>query len=530
MQKRHFLYATSVLGIAGLISKLLGAIFRIPLEHIIGPQGMAYFQVAYPIYAIMMVICTVGLPVAVSNLVSIRAAKREWQGAHTVFLWASISFVVVGAIVSLLLWLLSDQIAVMTGIPEAAIVLKWMSPLVFLCLSISGLRGYFQGLYTVTPTAISQIIEQVVKLALGLIFAKSWLGQGDYAKAAAGAVLGVVIGEILALAFMVAVYFVSIPRLNPKESQQRVRLKSPLRLITRVWRKGMLVTIGAAFVPLCILIDSSMSVKLLLKSGVEQLEAVSLFGIFSGMVGPLSILPSAIIIGIALYAVPSISRLLLAKRFGALRNTAQNAVRITFVFSLGCAVGLFVLAKPILMLLFSNLTPEEIETGTKLLQMMSVGSLFAALAQTSTAILHGMNKDSLTCVNVIFALLIKIVLLNILVPMESVGVMGIAFSNVMCFGVLALMSTGFVIEFAQFGVKWWRYIPKMVVAGVAMGAAVFLVYYYLFQKWFGIRLGAILAMVLGVALYMFFCLMLDVIRKKDLQSIPFLRRKTSSKE
>ncbi|MEG1859954.1 MAG: oligosaccharide flippase family protein, partial [Christensenellaceae bacterium] len=222
--QKNFVKGAAILAIAGLIVKIIGAFFRIPLTNVVGTEGMGYYQLAYPVYSLLLVVSTAGLPTAISKLVSERVAKDDYEGAHYTFQIAWRVLAILGVITAILMFFLSGTIAKVQSTPPAIYSLMAISPALFFVSILSAYRGYFQGLQYMVPTAISQIVEQVGKLGIGLFVAYLFLSiTGKPEMGAAGALIGVSCSEAISLLYMMIVYkrrkgeiLLNIKNLDPK--------------------------------------------------------------------------------------------------------------------------------------------------------------------------------------------------------------------------------------------------------------------------------------------------------------------------
>jgi len=207
MSKKSFVKGAGILAVSGLIVKFIGAVFRIPLTNIIGTEGIGLYQLAYPIYAFLLVASTSGLPVAISKMVSEEIALGNHYGAYRIFRISLRLLTLLGIVTSIILLAGSGLISKLQGNPKSIYGLMAISPALFFVSVMSAYRGYFQGMHMMTPTALSQIIEQLGKLIIGLTLAALWIPKGpEYA--AAGAILGVTLSEVAALTFMLGVYHI----------------------------------------------------------------------------------------------------------------------------------------------------------------------------------------------------------------------------------------------------------------------------------------------------------------------------------
>jgi len=308
MSKKTFVGGAAILGIAGLITKAIGALYRIPLTNIIGEQGMGIYQTVYPVYALLLTVSTTGIPTAISKMVSARYAKGDYRGAHRVFQTAIILMVVIGAVLAAAMYFASGWLASAMEDPEAAIAFQTISPSVFFVAVLCAFRGYFQGRQIMMPTASSQLMEQVGKLAVGLMLAAAWLPMGVQ-WGAAGTLLGVSFSELAALILLIGIY-VFTTRSRRELLRQSIRVPSSQRqtfkqLSGKLAAIAIPVTIGGAIMPIIGFIDAAIIKGALLDIGYTLESARSLFGILTGVVNPLVAMPTVLSSALQMSCRPS---------------------------------------------------------------------------------------------------------------------------------------------------------------------------------------------------------------------------------
>ena len=203
--QKSLIKGAAILAGMGFISKIIGAVYTIATTSIVGTHGMSYYTTAFPVYTFLLAISSAGLPVAISKMVAERTALGDYKAAHGVFTKAAKAMFVIGLITTILMAGLSRPIATILGRPDASLAITAIAPSLFFVAIISAYRGYFQGVQQMLPTAVSQIIEQVVKAIAGLLLASLWIGKGEI-YGAAGAVLGITISELFALAYLIIRY------------------------------------------------------------------------------------------------------------------------------------------------------------------------------------------------------------------------------------------------------------------------------------------------------------------------------------
>ena len=219
--KKGFVKGAALLGSMGIISKIIGAIYTIPTTHIIGPRGMGIYMAAFPVYTFLLAISSAGLPVAISKMVSERIALNDHKAAYMVFLSAIRAMIFIGFVTMTLMFIFSQQISNVLGMPEANLTIKAIAPSLFFVAMLSAYRGYFQGMHNMAPTAWSQVIEQLVKLGSGLALGYLWVKKGvEYG--AAGAILGITISEVVAFIYFLVLYY-------GHKRQQKIDMRASVR-------------------------------------------------------------------------------------------------------------------------------------------------------------------------------------------------------------------------------------------------------------------------------------------------------------
>ena len=296
----------TILSVVGLICKIVGALYRIPLAWLIGDEGMGTYQLVFPTYNMLLTISSAGLPVAISRMVSFTLARDDPRNARRIFRVALCLLSTLGLIATLLMLVMSPTLALRSGDPSTQPGFVAIAPALLLVCAMSALRGFMQGQQNMVPTAISQLIEQVGKVFVALPLA--YFGMRiSVAYAAAGVLLGTSIAEGVALLYMVVIYrrkraaFDALPQ-NPDETPLAVR-----PLLKRLLSLSIPITLGACIVPIASFIDSGLLLNRLVDAGIERTSALGLYGRYSGYVLTLINVPTALAVAISMSLVPSIS-------------------------------------------------------------------------------------------------------------------------------------------------------------------------------------------------------------------------------
>lgn len=411
---------------AGMIVKVIGACFKIPLGALLKPEGTAIFSVAYHLYAFLFSLATAGVPVAVSKLVAESGANGALDDTAETYRTARRLFGGVGLGLSLLLFFGAEWFSDVLGAPGAAAAIRAVSPSVFLVSVLSVERGYFQGFGNMAPTAVSEIIEAAGKLVLGLSLAW-WLAKkgSDLGVQAAGAIAGVSLGCALSV-----LYFALIRR------TVRVPIKTgrkPKPRTKQLLSQSVPITLSASVIGLVSLIDSAVIMKTLRSAGVSETRAMWMFGTYT-YASNLFSLPNTLVTALAVSLIPAVAANLAQGE--TTNETVEPALRIGLLLSLTGAVGLAVLARPILSLLYgSGVEETALSLAGELLVILCFGIPPLALTTVTNAVHQASGRVKLPVVSMLFGAAVKLVSNCILLRHPDVSILGAAVSTVLCYAV-----------------------------------------------------------------------------------------------
>ena len=498
LKKQTYLKGAAILVVANLTVKIIGAIFKIPLANILHEEGMALFSTAYNLYAMLFVIATAGLPVAVSKMVSESLAKNNHGEVKRIFSIAFLMLSFLGIIGMLVLLFGAKKLAVSVGSPDSYLAIIAIAPAIFFVAALSAFRGYFQGHSNMIPTAVSEVIEALGKLIIGLalsyIFMQEKFG-GSYMKAAGGAVFGVTGGALGALIVMWASYII----LNKKSSsipfKADLEKRSRKKIFTTLLLLAIPITIGAAVTSLTNVIDMAMirqrlqtitvtdSIYNMLTSfyGLTDADVIRgaflntkasdvLYGAYTGYAIPLFNLPPTIVMALSLSIVPAISSAYALKNYSSIKTLTESTLRITIMFSVPCAVGLSVLASPILITLYNNARSES------LLFILAYAVITVCLVSVTTAILQATGKVMLPVKNMLIGGLVKIITNYIFIAIPSINIGGAPITTNICYLIIAILNICDIMKITKIKFSISDFILKPFISAFVMGAGAYFSY------------------------------------------------------
>lgn len=469
-QKQNSFFGGAAILAAGiLIVKLIGMFYKIPLINIIGEAGAADFNNAYNIYAVLLTVSTAGLPVAVSKLVSEANALDRRNQVRRTFRLALVLFLALGLISFLVMFFRADALAGMMNDSKAAAGIRALAPAVVCVGCLAALRGYSQGHSNMAPTSVSQIIEALCKLVVGLGLAFWLVKQGkDPDVAAAGAITGVTVGTVVALAYMVLDFLLSRGR---EDTRGTDRPDSAGSILVNILKIAVPITLSSSMVGIVTVIDSSL-VQGQLQSALDLTEQASrtLYGNYSGALNIYN-LPTSLMAAITASVIPAVSAALARRdRRGAARITG-SALRITALLSFPMGVGLFVLGTPIIRLLFPKL---NVAVAGPLLSTLGIATPFVCMVLVCNSVLQAHGFINLPVIVMVLGGIVKIV--NNYNLVGAIGIAGAPVGNILCFGLALVLDLVVITRVIPNRPRLLPIFAKPAIASAVMGGAAWAVY------------------------------------------------------
>lgn len=519
MAKKSFFKGAVILGIAGIIVKVFGAFFRIPLANIIGDTGMGYYQTAYPVYVLLLTLSTAGIPTAIARLVSERTTEGNHKEAYRIFTVSFRLLLAMGIVTSLLLFLGAPYIVqYMKGEPEAIYSMRSIAPALLFVPIMAAFRGYFQGQQDMTPTASSQVIEQAFRVVFGLSMAVILLPAG-LKFAAAGASAGAAAGGFFGLIGIFAIYMRrrSVIRENCRNSPDG-ESEAAKSILWKIVVIAVPVTIGAAIMPIMTNIDLAIVVRRLVQSGYSSAEANSLYGQLSGFATPLINLPQVLTQAIAMSLVPAVASAFSAKDQEFLRYNTAFGIRTAMIIGMPCSVGLMVLSKPIMLLLYPAQQASAVNAAESLF-ILAFGAVFLSLVQTLTGILQGVKRQLIPVINLAIGAGIKVIITYVLTGIPSVNVKGAAAGTAAAYITAALLNYRAVRKYTGSRPNFSLTFGRPMLSAAIMGAIVWAIYSGL-SLLTGNTVATMVSVFCGVVVYGFCILRFKGITPDEIKMLP----------
>ncbi|ONI44092.1 hypothetical protein AN641_08240 [Candidatus Epulonipiscioides gigas] len=533
--KQTILGGAAILAAASFISKIIGMLYKIPITNLIGDQGNALYASAYNIYILLITLSAIGMPTAISKLVSERRAVGANREAHHVYQIALVYGCVISIILALIVWFGAGTIASLMKNKDLTLPLKALSPTCIVVTIMAVTRGYLQGIQDMSPTAISQVIEQIFNAIFSILLAFIFIQYGVI-EAATGSTVGTGIGAVVGLIVILFIYFKIKPTLNinrntPSHFEDEPRHKVlyyilitiiPIVLSTSIF--AIITNIDTlmlnTYLPKLIeQIIADGNISLINVTNVENLtisEIVnSLTGQYLGKYLTLINVPVAVILTISMAATPSIASSMAKYNYVIIREKVSMILKIGMLIAAPATVGLTIFSKPIMETLYQN-SPD----GHKLLLYGSISIIFIAIAQLTTGVLQGISKQIVSTRNALIACIIKVILNFVFLQYPVMNIYSVVHSTTICYIIFTILNLIYLKRKIGFSLHYGAMIIRPIVAALLMGELSFGAYQLMYFISNSTIFSLIIAIISAIILYLIIGIFVRAITIEDLKNIP----------
>lgn len=450
--KEKLFYGTLILTVAGLIAKVLGALYRVPLISLIGTKGIGMFQLIYPIFALFIVIGCGGVSVALSKIISVEYEKKQFENIKVFLKFSLLLMFFIGLMLCFILIVLSKSLANLQGYIDLYCCYIAISPAILFSCLISVIKGYFQGLQNMTPSGAVQILEQLFKLIFALLFANLLL-KINITSAVMGTFLGISLSEFISLIYCIFVL------IHNKKSRNILKSKNKGALNFKICCKQLIKTsfpimLNVAILPLVSAVESLMIVWLLSNAGISGDVALRVYGLQNGLVSSLINMPIVIAVAISTALVPNLSVSYNNNNMEEVKQKCQSVLKYVWILSLPCVLIFFSLSKEIIYFLYSSgLNSADLDqflVATNLLKLCSINILYISVLNTVTAMLQACNKSFVPVKNLFLSSVLKIALNFILVSRFSINIYGIVITDIICYSLACVLDLSYLKKVTNF--------------------------------------------------------------------------------
>ena len=504
MKKQSLITGSLVLGLAGMLAKVLGFFFRWPLIMLIGDEGIAYYQLTYPLYMFFVAMAS-GVPIAISKMISEKNAVGDVEGSFEVVKESAYLMSVIGIGTSVILFFFAKPIINF---------LKWdmkayysligisFAPMIISFVSI--FRGFFQGFQNMTPSGASQIFEQIGRVVVGVGLAYILLAKG-IEFSAGGAAFGAAAGGVLALVYLFAKY------IKIKKEMGIKKIKTNTDILNEILKIAIPISVGATVGTIMNLIDSIVVPQQLVKSGVDN--GIALYGQLTGKAAVIVNLPSTLSMALCTSLIPIISEQYILNRKKEVQNKVNLVMKLSTVIALPCTMGLFFLSQPIMKLIFfSNYD------GFGILKYLALTIPFVIITQTTTSILQATNHYVRPVVNLVIGGVVKIILTWILVPIPEINIYGAVIASIIAYLVVALLNIISLINKTKMKINMYEALVGPLCGALAMAIGVVFTYGKLILKTNNNSISCLISIIVGIIIYGILILVLKVFEIDEIKN------------
>ena len=524
-KKNNFVRQAGILAASGMIVKVISLIYRSPLRSIIGLEGNGYYSTAINIYTIILLISSYSIPSALSKLIAQKLAFKEYRNAQRVFQCALIYVLIVGGVASVFTFAAAPFL--MRTSANSVVALRVLAPTIFFSGLLGVLRGYFQAYGSMLHTSLSQILEQILNAAvsigaayllIGMVTDRDATTQAIYGSA--GSALGTGAGVVIALLFMFGMYMLNRGMINRRAEHDKTGKEDSYGEIFK-----LIFTIVTPFILSTFIYNCSTVVNMKIYNnimidvkGLEESLAAIQYGIFATQAISIVNIPIALSSAMSSASLPGVSATFATHREKETRHKVSQATRMTMLLAIPSAVGLAVLAKPVVQFIYPQ--KEALDTASGLLRVLAVTVVLYSLSTLTNAVLQGIGKVNIPVVHAVIALVVQIGILIGLLYYTDWGLYALAAANIAYSFIMCLLNHASVKKYLGYREDIAKTYLLPGLASVWMGAVAYGVYtgvYYLI----GLnRISVVLA--LGAAMFVYFVLIIRMgaVNAAELKAFP----------
>lgn len=527
----NFVVQGSILAIASIVVRIIGIAYRIPMINIIGDEGMGYYGTAFNVYNIALLLSSYSLPLAVSKMVSVRLARKQYRNSVRILRAALVYATVVGALAAAVIWFGADFFArEVFFMPYAAFALKTLAPTVWIMAYLGVFRGYYQGQGTMVPTALSQVFEQIVN-AIVSVAAGSWLfneaikveilkgesGSGySNSWGAAGGTIGTGAGAFTALVFLLLLFAAYQRTIRKKVRRDRSGSLESYRTITKILFFTVVpVVVSSAIYNVNSVLDNGLLAYNFKSLGMEE-EFISQWGVYTGKYHLLINVPMAVSNALSSSLIPSVSRAVATGDRRMVKKKVAAAIRFSLLIAIPSAVGLTVLAGPLNNLLFSG----DNDLAVQMTLYGSIAVVFYSVSTVTNAILQGIDRMRLPIVHALTALVLHLAAMEVMVLVFHMGIFSMVFANILFAVIMCFLNHRSIRKILGYRQEVKKTILLPAAASAVMGAAAVGVYKLIHM---GIQSNAVCtlgAVAAAVAVYGVLLVKLGCLDEDELHQMP----------
>lgn len=532
-KKNGFIMQAGILAAASILCRVIGLLYKSPLTGIIGDEGNGYYNTAYNIYTIILLVSSYSIPSAIAKVLAQRLALKEYRNAQRIFKCALVYVMVVGGAASLVLFLWAPVFVMGNSVT----VLRFFAPTIFLYGLLGVLRGYFQAHQTMLQTSFSQILEQILNAAVSMGAAYGLMGMAAAQGAdsstqamygAIGSALGTGSGVLIALVFMFAIYLLNRKMIKRRIDNDRTKATASYRDIFR-----MMMSVVTPFILSTCIYNLTTSLNqtvyarmMVYLKGMDEVTATVTYGIMAGKAVTIANIPIALASAMSSAIVPTIAS---AYAQGAVKQTKKkvaSAIKVTMLISIPAAVGTGVLARPVMMALFPQ--QGSLELASRLLMGLAATVVFYGLSTLTNAVLQGIGRVNTPVINAVIALAAQTAVLVPLLYYTDFGIYAVMTATVLYSLLMCILNNVFMRKYLKYKQEVDKTFMRPLLSAALMGALAYGVYegvsylleMFMRSAYFVNLISLAAAVALGACLYFVLVIKLKAVKEEDLKALP----------
>ena len=525
-----FLKQGSVLALASILVRIIGMVYRIPMANFIGDEGNGIYSAAFEIYNILLIISSYGMPMAVSKMVSAKCARGEYRNAYHIFSCSLVFSAITGGLAAFFVYFGANYLEAhfFSEYHGIAIPLQILAPTIFVVAIMGTFRGLFQGRKTMMPTAVSQIFEQIVNAFVSVIAAymlmRGHAGERRVAAwGAAGGTLGTLFGALTAFVILGFIYLLYRPIIQKQKKRDHVSAKESLGVTYKLILATVIpIILSQTVYQLSGIIDVTLFNQVMKEKHVSNVS--TLLGIYSTKYRVLVSVPIAVSTAIASSMIPGLVASFMNKNMDEVRAKIAIAVKFNMIIAFPSAMGLSVLAIPIIRLLFPGSDVFNYTTGGIMLMTGSICVIFYALSTVTSGALQSLDHMNLPVLHSLVSLIIHIILVYGLLKYTPLGVYALVAGNVTYPLLVCFLNGRSVRKYTGRRQEIVTTFCVPLIASFLMGIAAYLVYEGLFLLTSRIYIAIFPAIAVAVFVYFALVLKLKGLTRQELYEFPMGRR------
>ncbi len=530
--KGNFLMQGAILGVSSIVVRLIGIIYRVPLNNILGEKGVAYYGVAFDVYSILLLLSSYSLPLAVSKMVSKRVTLKQYKNTRRIFIFALAFAFICGLAAFCITFFGADFFAKLLNYPQSAVALKVLSPALII-LSIMGvMRGYFQGLGTMVPTAASNIIEQIINAVISIVaasalyksvtdvqIAKYSFSNVREAYGAAGGTLGTVCGAAAALIFLVILYCFYRKILKKQIQNDDSDYIEPFSSILKVLVLTIIpVILSTTIYNISGLLDSGLFSNIMEAKGMNHDTIDVLTGMFTGNYRLLVNVPIALASALASSLIPSVVKSMTEGNRGVVINKIESSIKVTMIVAFPCAVGIGVLSRQIMGFLFpTSADPDKVSL------MFIVGCIsivFYSLSTITNSILQGIDKMRVPVIHSAIALAMHVAILIGMLYLFNIDIFCVVICDALFALIVCILNAHSLNKYLGYKQEIKKSIIMPAICSIIMGVFAFFISFFIYKVVKSYAISVIVTIVIAAVIYGLLLMILKVIDADELAMFP----------